>query len=167
MQPIFPLVLAYIACHLALFVCFRRRALLQQERGIFLFHASSFLLLAIVLIICLSVEPTGKTVAVVVASLALHGIYSLSFLELWALSKTGFSLRLLANLDQTGPRTMADIVSDQTRLSDQKKVDRIHSLLALGLVHETSRGYSLTARGRWIAASIEALARLAGMRELG
>ncbi len=80
-----------------------------------------------------------------VAAISLHGIYSLSFLELWALSDGGYSLRILDQIDLLGDR--ADFVFLKA-LGSSKKKFRLESLKRLGWVAVDPKGWALTARGR-------------------
>jgi hypothetical protein len=164
----FALSLVYIACHLCLYLVYlRQRDRFCAERGIFLYHVGSFLALTAVLLARAALAPEKAALAEAMAGIALHAIYSLSFLELWALTKTGFSLRILSDIARAGSKTSQEILISHRQTSSVKKHNRLRSLLALHLLREDAGCYRLTARGHAVASALAALSRSAGTQETG
>ena len=151
----------FIICMTAIWTCRLR------ERGIFLFHVGSFLILGVMLIGFLLLNFSEGFFTAAVASLAFHAIYSLSFLELWALSDGGFSLRILADASGPARLTLRDIVARHRKVSDEKKIRRIASLISLGLVSKDGMAYRLTSRGRFVSTCFAGIAALSGFRQGG
>jgi hypothetical protein len=139
--------LVWIIAHAGLYVFFlKRKAAMKTERGVFFWHFGSFVvvcLAGLALVIC---RPGNESIAVLVFAGALHGVYSLSFLELWSLSEGGFSLRLLAEIANgaDSPEVLAE--RSGATIGKNKLALRIESLRNLGLLMPNEM--SLTPIGR-------------------
>jgi hypothetical protein len=148
---------------LALYTTLRRRITwLTSERGILLYQALSFILLIVVGFIALSMDPSAQVMASLVAATALHGIYSLSFLELWSLAEGSYSLSILEHIEQTTRRGEALDMSRLEGLGGAKREQRLGSLERLGLVCDTVDQITLTHRGRRVSCLLASVARSAG-----
>ena len=111
-------IVAYLSAHFLLYaLVFRNLRFFYQEKNIFLYHAISFFSLSAAGAGLLVWEPAA--LGRVIAAVSLHGIYSLSFLELWALSDGGYSLRILDQIDQPG--AAADFKSLEVLGASKKK----------------------------------------------
>ena len=134
---------AYLSLHFLLYAFFLRNLrLFYGEKAIFLYHALSFGVFsaAATLLWVLRVkDPRWAAIAV-----SLHGIYSLSFLEFWALSDGGYSLRILDRIDRNGPSADFDVLET---LGASKKKYRLESLKRLKLIASGPQGWKLTLRG--------------------
>jgi len=87
-----------------LYTALRRRITwLTSERGILLYQVVSTVVLTAVGVITVSRDPSGQAMAGLVAAIALHGIYSLSFFELWSLAEGSYSLRILEHVEVSPP----------------------------------------------------------------
>jgi len=76
---------AYLAVHFAAYVLvLRHRAGLRSEKGIFLYHLASAVFAGLAGVAFAVFEPDRFGLSGLVLVLSLHGIYSLSFLELWS-----------------------------------------------------------------------------------
>jgi len=160
--------LAYFLTHLGVYLLFLRRSRsFRREAIIFRYHASGFLVSSVILMLWLVTGTAGASFPGVALGTCLNAIYSLSFLELWALTKTGYSLRILATIARPGRHTTQRIVAVHRHVSDDKKLDRLRSVLTLGLVARRGAHYSLTRRGRCVAAFLGCVAVLAGTSESG
>lgn len=159
---------AYLLAHLLLYaVHLRNVPLLQTEKGIFLYHFVS---------VCLAVAATlaltlphgiGESLTVTAAVAAAHGIYSLSFLELWSLAEGSYSFKVLASIESRGSAAPATIVSALAEVGDRKKGQRLDSLRRLKLIEQTGDSLRLTRRGRRAAMVFRLLRWLANLRDTG
>lgn len=158
------LAVVWCASHLGLFVVLRGR-LASAEAAILKFHVGSFCIFAGLCVpVFLIADDVSPTVAV--GALAVHGIYSLSFLELWSLAEGGYSLQLLSALE-LGPASRSGVTSFVAEIGDAKREARIRSLEAARLIATSDGRLTLTARGRLAAGAIAILRKIAGFREAG
>ena len=157
--------LSVIAIHACLYVLWlRRRVWFGQERGILLCHAVSFTLLTFGLVAyILQIDRDWLTGA---GALCLHGIYSLSFLELWALSEGGFSLAILRVVEsqRTSP---TDIEEAFTALADQKRNGRLQGLVGLRMADEEGETFRATRMGRIAAIVLRVVRQLNNLERTG
>lgn len=112
----------------------RRKKFMRSERNIFLWHAGSWTLLFLASGFSLwrGSCDGGPYLGAFLLGLSLHGIYSLSFLELWSLSQASYSLQLLAAKAQ---KDRADTpIHKGTAIGSQKLVERNKSLFRIGLI---------------------------------
>ncbi|WP_147040747.1 hypothetical protein [Skermanella aerolata] len=128
--------LAYVVGHfLAYVVVFREWAPFRQERWIFLYHFVSFLMAILAALAAAAV--TGQ-VAALVGAAAVHGIYSLSFLELWSLAQGGFSLSILDRLKNQDAEGLIRVLAELEAIGARKNQDRTSGLALLGLIRRSS-----------------------------
>jgi hypothetical protein len=146
-------------------VALRFFAWARTERGIFLYHAGSFALLLAVAIGASAGETPSWTPAAGVLVLSGHGIYSLSFLELWSLSQGGFSLRLLYLIAE-GKKTEPASEALSAELGAVKVRQRLDSLEGLTLIGPGPEGKRLTPHGRAVAFVLRVIFQLTGSRSL-
>jgi hypothetical protein len=159
---------AYLAGHFALYVVvLRYRPAFQRERTIFLYHALPGLVVVLAGLGALIVSSDLDTFARVALAAGLHGIYSLSFLELWTLTQIGFSLAILAAHQEAERTGEEPDWSELERTGAGKKAGRIHELQRVGLVAENGDVYRLSGRGRLVAGVLAGLARLTNLNRLG
>jgi len=133
-----------------------------DERIIFLYQFGSFVLLPFILII--AAPPVGNPCAALTAALALHAIYSMSFLELWSLSEGSYSLRMLDRVERLGILPADADISDLEKIGTSKKTNRLGSLLALQLIRAEGHQYRLTLFGRIAAGILRLFVRVANVR---
>jgi hypothetical protein len=148
--------------HFSAFVIMRGQPLLASERGIFRFHIASFATLAILLAAFVA---AGASIGTSAGALSLHGIYSLSFLELWSLSEGGFSVTALLKLFRK-PLPRASLVAELAKIGQRKKDDRIRKLVSGGLISGDAI-LTLTERGRWAANAVRLLRSIANFKDVG
>jgi hypothetical protein len=158
----------YIATHFLLYVLiFRNLQRFRTERGIFSLHFLSASILVISMVTHFLLLPTYSRFALILGAAAAHGIYSLSFLECWALSEGGYSLRVLSEIVRRGTVPVSDLERHFVELSAHKKKDRASSLMTLGLISIQDERYKLTLKGKLIASAIATVAKLADFRARG
>jgi hypothetical protein len=150
----------YLAVHFAAYVAgLRRLTLLHTEKGIFLYHFGSAVLTGLVAVAAAFSDPAGFGIAGCVLVLSAHGIYSLSFLELWSLAQGGYSLSIIAGIAQAEAAGTEPDFTGLAAIGAAKQDDRVAALERLGLVSGSSERISLTSRGSAIAATLLALRR--------
>lgn len=130
----------YIVVHFAVYALLLRRArALKTERGIFLYHAVSYVLLA-GLTAFLGWWWRGAEIGAGVLFVAgLHGVYSLSFLELWSLAQGSYSLAILTRVAALGGTAAPAELTGLQAVGSSKQQDRIESLKRLGLLRPDGR----------------------------
>jgi hypothetical protein len=150
----------YLAAHFAAYVVgLRHRAGGQSEKGIFLYHVASAALAGLAGVAFAVLEPEQFGLSGLVLVLSLHGIYSLSFLELWSLAQGGYSLSIIASVARAeASGTEPDFLA-LAAIGEAKQEDRVAALEKLGLVARTDEHIALTARGGRIAFLLHALHR--------
>jgi hypothetical protein len=154
-----------IVIHASLYALWlRRHVWFGQERGILLYHVVSFTMLMFGLIAyMLFIEREWLIGA---GALCLHGIYSLSFLELWALSEGGFSLAILRVVEsqRTSP---SDIEKTFTALADQKRNGRLQGLVGLRMAEADGEKFRATRMGQTAAFVLRVVRLLNNMERTG
>ena len=150
----------YLAAHFAAYVVgLRHRAGGQSEKGIFLYHVASAAFAGLAGVAFAVLEPDQFGLSGLVLVLSLHGIYSLSFLELWSLAQGGYSLSIIASVARAeASGTEPDFLA-LAAIGEAKQEDRVAALEKLGLVARTDEHIALTARGGRIAFLLDALHR--------
>lgn len=155
--------LIWCVLHFLLFVAARGFAKVRRERFAFLFHVVSFALLAAVA--AYAVITGSQPIVVGLGALAIHGIYSLTVLEVWSLSEGSYALSMLRRLADK-PSDKAGIVAQFAALGESKRSSRLTALRDGGLI-EGAGTVALTKKGRVVALAIAALRRLANFENAG
>jgi hypothetical protein len=146
---------AYLALHFLLYgVVLRHGRLTAGEKGIFSYHffpAAAWVIGAAAA--ALAGGPIGAAHVALIA--ALHGIYSLTFLELWALADGGYSLAILESVES------ASSLEAMERLGAAKNEGRLADLERAALVERHADAYRLTGAGKAVAGGIALIVCLA------
>ena len=161
---------AYLAGHLALYVLVLRHARpFSREASIFLYHLASAVGMTLVLLLALLLAPSnsGLGLATVSGIVALHGIYSMSFLELWSLSEGGYSLAIMAHVERYRARGLPVRVDGLHQIGRAKQANRLGGIARLGLVRRERDQILLTPVGRVVAVVLAAIAWAANIRVHG
>jgi hypothetical protein len=158
----------YICLHFGVYAGLAHRVpSLRTERGIFLFHFIS----AVSLTLAASAfsMPNGYAEALTVAAAvaAVHGIYSMSFLELWSLSQGSYSYTILAAFARGERLPASVVVQDSERVGEQKKEQRLDGLVRLGLVKRIGDLLALRPPGQIVARLLRAIRWIANLRDTG
>jgi hypothetical protein len=155
----------YLLVHFMLFAgIFRQWEFFRSERGIFFYHIISAITLVMLEFGVFLWRPSLDNLSLVVAAGAVHGIYSLTFLECWSLSQGGYSLQILRELVRCGMATPAELEQRFIDMSAHKKMSRLDSLTHLGLVQAEGDRFRLTRPGRIFANTMEVIVFLADLR---
>jgi hypothetical protein len=136
--------LGYLALHLLAYkrVLLPRWPVLRSERGIFAYHAGSYLVANLAVAIAVAARPELHC-EWLVFTLGAHGIYSLSFLELWSLTQGSYSLSVLAEVDRLGAAATSSRLQELAEIGRGKKTARASALSGLGLMHPDGRSLTL------------------------
>ncbi len=155
------LTLLYILAHLAAYIAFVRGSPWgKTERGIFLYHSCSFLTFAATtLVLCTFF---GFGISLWISVLALHGIYSLTFLELWSLTQGSYSLQLLEAAAKNGDLAHLRKLSELRELGGSKIEQRLVSLSGLHLIRGQAKDITLTWLGSILASFFRLVVWLTG-----
>jgi hypothetical protein len=151
---------SYLAAHFLAYAIFlRKTAALRTERGIFLYHFVSAVLVALAALWYAVGAPDVSQfgVAGLMLVLSVHGIYSLSFLELWSLAQGGYSLSVIGSIARAEADGVAPDFTGLEEIGEIKQRDRIAGLEKLGLIARSDCSIALTSRGRIAAALLHGL----------
>jgi len=166
-DPTAALVCAYLVCHLVAYtLVLRWIPFFRTEFGIFALHATSFLgLLAAVAL--RSPNGPGPAAPHIVLALSLHGIYSLSFLELWSLTQGSYSLAILDRVAASGVPVTLQAVAPLYAIGPTKRSARSTALVSLRLLRPAANGgTALTPLGSLAARIVRFLLWFSGGRPL-
>ena len=152
--------LIYLTAHLCVYAfVLRRLERFRSEKSVFLFHLVSALFMTVIAAGYALFEPRPELFGLpgVVLVLSVHGIYSLSFLELWSLAQGGYSLSVLATIKLAQESRTEPDFAKLERIGKTKLQNRIEGLKKLGLITVQDRQVTLTTRGRIVAAGLAGL----------
>jgi hypothetical protein len=158
----------YLGLHLGVYV-FKLRYLpvFGDEGAIFKYHLWSAIALSVAAIGICIVSPAVEAIPLAVAVISAHGIYSISFLELWSLAEGGYSLDILRTLKDAKMTGRGVELAELQAIGARKKGTRVGALLKLGLAHQKADQFELTFVGRGVALILGSVAWAANVRELG
>ncbi len=160
--------ICYLALHFGGYVLlFRHLEVFRRERPIFLYHAAPALAVTLTALTAAMVGPTPDRFASFVLVVSLHGVYSISFLELWSLAQGGYSVNMLGWFEQGRLAGVQPDLAQLEAIGTGKKTDRLAGLERLALIRPRGRGYGLTGRGRAVAAALYLILRTANLKEPG
>src|SRR6266851_4454711 len=151
----------YLACHLLLYVTtLRTVAAFSRENIIFRYHWVSAAIVGSVVTVAVANTRRWGDLAAAVAVLSLHGIYSMSFLELWSLAQGGYSVSILEEAGHVGPPESKRDVSILHQIGASKTQNRLNTLERLGLARGQGDSIVLTPFGRLVAGALLVIARI-------
>jgi hypothetical protein len=160
--------LFYLASHFLLYVCiFRDRPAFQTERGIFRYHFISAVLFASAALAAGIARFSDAAMAVSIGLIAIHGIYSTSFLELWSLAQGSYSISILTGIASQGSLPRSKLIDVFARIGNAKKNDRLSALSKSFLAHRGGGYWRLSGRGRLLGNLLNALLWLAAIKTSG
>lgn len=158
----------YLALHFGAYaLTLRKLPPFKLEKFIFLYHFISALLFSCVVLLGLVNHMTEQHIAAAVSVVCAHGIYSLTFLELWTLSQISFSRELLIHIETYGSLEICPPPAHLVLLGESKKVERLHAMLRLQLIALEDNQFHLTSRGRLVSSVLAAIAWLANLNKTG
>ena len=164
---ILTMALIWVAIHFCSYlILFRFVAFLNQEKGFILFHLLSWLVLLVTLSTLGILEGASGLLTPAVAALSLHGVYSMTFWELWGSSEGGFSLRIMDEVEK-GMTTEAQLLEHFERLGRSKRGSRLQDMESVGLVRRVGDLYRVQGVGILVVAIIRLLRLLGNVRGSG
>jgi hypothetical protein len=138
----------WVGVHLAAYgVGLRHGSVLRSEKGILVYHLASIAAFTAALAAGVLAWP-GKRVAV--GAVAMHGVYSMTFLCLWSSSQGGFALRVMQVL-AAGPMERPLLEAAIDRWAGGKQSVRLAGLERARLLRRCPGGYSATRWGGLLA----------------
>ncbi len=159
---------AYLTAHFFIYLALRFRVpALRTESGIFRYHLFSFASLATGSGVVWALDSIEHACAAALGALSLHGIYSISFLEVWSLAEGGYSLSILEVA--ADPRGISGTRAESLleNIGERKRSVRVAALEAKGLLRREGGEIELTAKGRYWALAFRGLAWLSNLRSVG
>ncbi len=159
----------YLAVHFALFTfILRHRESFRTERVIFLYHAIPATVVGVLTLVRAAVaEGASVAIAEAVLVLALQGIYSLSFLEMWSLAQGGYSLRILAEYESARAGKLSPDTRSLENIGRGKLAERLAGLRRLRFVDGGEGRVALTRTGKGVAALLRVFVVLANVKDPG
>jgi hypothetical protein len=131
----------YLPLHFLLYFALRRTiSALRSERSIFLYHFGSALAFTVAFGCWALASESADAWVWFTAAVMLHGMYSLSFLELWALADDSYSLAILAAIEAAEDRSEKRLAGELSTIGQRKQKSRLNSLLRLRLVRSDPNG---------------------------
>ena len=159
---------AYVATHfLAYFLILRHTDTFRGERTIFLYHFLPAVVISLLVVTAPLVGFSEITLAAAVLVISLHGIYSLSFLELWSLAQGGYSISILISVDAASRKGMDPDFSVLESIGAGKRTGRLEDLQRLGLIRRRDGMVRLTPIGIVVANFFGLMAWLADIKQTG
>jgi hypothetical protein len=151
---------AYLGTHFIAYVLLLRHLpRFRMERGIFLYHFVPAMVTGLAgLAYALADRSQARFVELVLA-LSVHGIYSISLLELWSLAQGGYSLSVLREVARAEADGVKLTFSHLVRIGETKQRERTTGLERLGLVSQSDGRISLTRGGSRVALLLFCLLR--------
>ncbi len=110
---------------------------------------------------------SDAAVAVSIGLVAAHGIYSISFLELWSLAQGSYSISILTGIASQGSLPRSKLIDAFARIGNAKKGDRLSALSKSSLAHRGDGYWRLSARGRLLGTLLNTLLWLAAIKTSG
>lgn len=160
--------LLYLMLHLMLYAfVLRDRPLFQSERGIFLYHFISAAVFSLVAFAALVTHFSDAALAVAIGLIVSHGIYSVSFLELWSLAQGSYSISIVTGIASGGALSRNAAIDTFARIGDAKKGDRLSVLSESSLAVRDGDYWRISARGRLLANLLNVLLWLAAVEKPG
>ena len=158
------LVLAHGAVYVAVL---RHRPTFATSSAVFLYHLIFSGSTAILVTAWLILTNPADAGATGVACVSLLGIYSISFLELWALADGGYSVAILRYLEASPGADEDQCIAHFSRLGIAKQQQRLASIVTLGFARHAGDRLEVSGLGQWVAAAAGAVLRTCDIRQRG
>jgi len=146
---------------------FRKSTKFYGERKIFLYHLYSACIFSPLVLILASMWLGGDFLTISFGLIAAHGIYSISFLELWSLAQGSYSITIMAGLHSQHISTRDRLINNFSLIGDEKRSSRIESLCMMRLVNNEAQICRLTNLGRALAILVYCFNRVPNLKHNG
>ena len=143
----------------------RHKKCYQEESTILFFQIKSISILTIIGILCFLGNPSPELFAGWIGSIFTHAIYSLLFLELWALSQGSFSLETLKHIESSGFDLNSQLIL--VELGNHKLTSRIMNLREGRLIFADEGHWKLTRKGRALYTLLKLIQTIPAIRNAG
>ena len=150
---------------LAYAVWLRHTGRLATEKAILKYHLFSACALTIIAVSCIAILPGDEVIAIAVGVVFAHGIYSLTFLELWTLSQISYTRDML--LKARDAELNAGATEDLARIGDRKRIERLEALSRTGLIRREHGRWAHGPLGRLFARFLVLVLWLPDLRSRG
>jgi hypothetical protein len=158
----------YLLTHFFLYVfILRHHSYFQTEKGIFLYHLISAILSVLVSVVIVLVRRDGEAFSIACTLVAAHGIYSISFLELWSLAQGSYSLSIMGQGASDRGHSRAELLQSFSRIGNAKKADRLSALEGSQLIRLDGNHWKLSGSGAIVATILRSLLWLANIKGRG
>jgi hypothetical protein len=158
----------YLLAHFFAYVfVLRHRPYFQTEKGIFLYHLISVIVCVFAATVISLIRRDGEAFSVACAVVAAHGIYSISFLELWSLAQGSYSLSIMGQDRSDRVPSRAELVNSFSRIGDAKTTDRLSGEEGPQLIRLDGNHWKLTGSGAIVASLLRSLLWLTDIKERG
>ena len=159
---------AYLIAHSIVYTCAARfNAWLMRERGVFRYHFFSALLFSLAAFAYAFADGSETAAANAFGLVAVHAIYSMSFLELWSLTQGSYSVQVLQAVRAAGTKSKSEAIRELADIGETKRHQRLDGIVGLRLVRRERDLYCLTPRGSVSAAVVRALLYTANYKRPG
>jgi hypothetical protein len=139
----------------------------RKERVIFLYHTLPAGAVGLAALAAALAVPAPVMLAKAALVMSLHGIYSLSFLELWSLAQGCYSVSILGYLEGARRSGVPADMAELEKIGADKKKNRLDNLQRLALIRRKGQGFGLSWSGRVVATGLHVLMCLANLKEAG
>lgn len=162
------LMFCFLVFHFLIYIVFLKKYI-SSEKAIIGYHFFS----AVVVAVCSFVlyVNTGYLLSQISVKmsiiLGIHGVYSLTFLEIWSLTQGSYALTILSKLYNANANHGVTDFSALEQVGAAKQGNRIQHLISLGLIKVSGEKMRLTSLGHMIACFSNGVSYLANtkMRE--
>jgi hypothetical protein len=160
--------IVYLFTHFFLYVLvLRHQPYFQTEKGIFLYHLISAMVCVFASAVIVLIRRDEEAFSIACALVAAHGIYSISFLELWSLAQGSYSLSIMGRGGSDRVPSRAELVDSFSRIGNAKKADRLSGLAGSQLIRLDGNHWKLSGSGAIVASMLRGLLWLANIKERG
>ncbi len=158
----------YLVIHFLLYLgVLRKLEGFRKEGVIFFYHFIPAVIVLFFVLAASLLSPFEGSLAFILLAVSVHGIYSLSFLELWSLAQGGYSISMLIRVDDATKRGAELDQIALENIGSGKKTSRLDALQRLQLLETHGPVIRLTRRGTIVAGFLSGLSWLANLRETG
>jgi hypothetical protein len=160
--------LGWCVIHLMAYVAWLRfKDGFYGEGRIFRYHLISATAYSVGALTLVALAPSWPAFVTAAGLIAGHGLYSISFLELWSLAQGSYSLSILAGINADSGANSHQLIERFAALGNAKRAGRLGALFQMRLLWRDVDRIKLTPIGRIVSAGCAVLRWLPNLRETG